>query len=67
MSVDDFIRKVWFPAGMVAVAVTFVLAFLLDNPVSDNVVAAVLMAVLLGLPVLYGLYRRSSSPSRDSA
>jgi hypothetical protein len=58
----DFIRKIWFPAGMVAVAVTFVLAFLLDDPVSDNVVGAILGGVLIGLPVLYAVYRNVSGP-----
>jgi hypothetical protein len=61
---DEFIRKVWFPAGMLAVAVTAVLAFLLDDPVSDNVVGLIIGLTLIGLPVLYAVYRRTAGPKR---
>jgi hypothetical protein len=63
---DEFIRKVWVPAGMLAVAVTFVLAFLLEDPVSDNVVGLIIGLTLIGLPILYAVYRRVSGPKTGS-
>lgn len=62
MLADEFIRKVWFPVGMLAVAVTFVLAFLIDDPVSDNVVGLIIGLTVIGLPVLYAVYRRVTGP-----
>ncbi len=62
MLAADFIRKIWFPAGMLAVAVSFVLAFLVENTVSDNVVAAIVGGTVIGLPVLYTVYRATAGP-----
>ena len=62
MLAADFIRKIWFPAGMLAVAVSFVLAFLVDDPVSDNVVALIVGGTLFGLPILYAIYRNVAGP-----
>lgn len=62
MLAADFVRKIWFPAGMLAVAVSFVLAFLVENHPSDNVIAAIIGGTLFGLPLLYALYRATSGP-----
>lgn len=64
MLAADFIRKVWFPLGMLAVAIAFVLAFLFDqeHPPSDNLVAAIVGGTIFGLALLYGLYRAMTGP-----
>lgn len=62
MLAADFIRKIWFPAGMLAVAVAFVLAFLVDDPISDNVVALIVGGTVIGLPIAYAVYRNVAGP-----
>jgi hypothetical protein len=56
----DFVKKVYVPVGMLAVLAMVVLAFLLDEPVSQDVVGLVLGGVLYGLPLLWLLTRRGT-------
>lgn len=64
MLAADFIRKVYVPLGMLAVAVAFVLGFLVDpeHPPSDNLIAAIVGGTLFGTALLYGLYRAVTGP-----
>ena len=59
MNVYDFVQKVYLPLGLLACLGAFLLRFVVEADVRDTVLAVLIGAVVVGVPLLGMVARRS--------